>query len=312
MRNRLVWIVGLSCLVAGAGLADEKSAAQEKKPAASKPIPEPKVFVTQHSGRFGGQPVRYQAACGETYLRDDKGEPTASIFSFAYTKQGVEDTATRPVMFLWNGGPGSSSVWLHMGTFGPRRVDVPSDPRDDGAPPYPIEKNQQTVLDLTDLVFVDPVGTGFSRALGKTEDEKFWGLEEDAESIADFIRVWVTEHGRWNSPKFIAGESFGTTRAAAVAELLEGGSGVVSLNGLILVSQALDYEGSTPRHDNLASFITYVPTMAATAWYHGKVPGKPADLEAFLEEARQFAYDEYTPALLRGSGLGAEERNRVR
>jgi carboxypeptidase C (cathepsin A) len=298
------------------------ASAQEAAPAApaaapAKPLEpakpsEPVRFVTEHSGRFGGRELRYRAVAGETFLRDRDGAPRAAFFTFAYLEDGVDDPSRRPVTFVWNGGPGSSSVWLHMGTFGPRRVEVPSDARDDGAPPYPIRDNPLTVLDLTDLVFVDPVGTGFSRALGEHEDRELWGLREDAESIAELIRVWITENRRWNSPRYLAGESFGTTRAAAVAGILESGGEAISLNGLILVSQALDYAGSTPAPTNPASYLTYVPTMAATAWHHGRVPDRPADLEAFLEEVRAFVYDEYAPALLRGSTLDDQTRARVR
>jgi carboxypeptidase C (cathepsin A) len=278
---------------------------------AARPVPPPKTFVTRHGGRFGGATIAYTATAGETYLLDDKGEPKASIFTFAYVKDGVTDAASRPVTFLWNGGPGSSSIWLHMGSMGPRRVVVPSDARDAGPPPYTIEDTPQALLDVTDLVFVDPVGTGFSRALGKHEDKEFWGLNADADAIVAFIETWLTRSRRWASPKYLAGESFGTTRAAAVAGRLEARAGV-SLNGLVLISQALDYTGSTPQHDNLIAYVTYLPTMAATAWYHGKVKDRPASLEEFLQQARRFAVDEYAPALFRGSGLEPAARARIR
>jgi len=288
--------------------ASKTAKAEEATP---RPIPSPKAFVTRHTGRFGGATVAYTATAGETYLLDDKGEPKASIFTFAYVKDGVSDAATRPVTFLWNGGPGSSSIWLHMGSMGPRRVVVPSDAKDAGPPPYTLEDNPDALLDVTDLVFVDPVGTGFSRALGKHEDKEFWGLNADADSVAEFIETWLTRNRRWASPKYLAGESFGTTRAAAVAGRLEGRSGV-SLNGLVLISQALDYTGSTPEHDNLIAYVTYLPTMAATAWYHGKVKDRPASLEAFLRDARRFAVDEYAPALFKGSRLEPEARAHIR
>ncbi|MEZ5332563.1 MAG: peptidase S10 [Thermoanaerobaculia bacterium] len=275
------------------------------------PIPEPHRFVTHHTGTFGGRTVRYTATAGETYLRDDDGKPTASVFTFAYDEDGLEDPTTRPVTFVWNGGPGSASVWLHMGTFGPRRVVVPSDASDDGAPPYPVEENTATILDVTDLVFVDPVGTGFSRPLGEHEGKEFWGLDEDASSIAQLIRLWVTENGRWASPKYLLGESFGTTRAAAVAGYLESGREDMSLNGLVLISQALDYTGSTPEPDNILAFVSYLPTMAATARYHGRVAEPGTDLESFLAEVRRFATDEYAPALLMGSDLPAERRAEI-
>lgn len=276
------------------------------------PMPSPRAFVTRHTGRFGVETVAYTATAGETFLRDDKGEPKAAIFSFAYVKDAVRDAATRPVTFLWNGGPGSSSIWLHMGAMGPRRVAVPSDAKDDGPPPYLVEDNPTALLDATDLVFVDPVGTGFSRALGKHENKEFWGLNEDADSVAELIQTWVTQNKRWASPKFLLGESFGTTRAAAVAGRLEGGRAGLSLNGIVLVSQALDYTGSTPDTDNVVACVTYLPTMAATAWYHGKVEDRPASLTAFLTEARAFAVDEYGPALFKGSGLTATARARLR
>ncbi len=284
---------------------------EAKKPAEPAAVPDPAVFVTRHTGTFNGVTVAYAARAGETYLRDDEGKPKASIFSFAYTKTEPGDPTRRPVMFIWNGGPGSASLWLHMGTFGPRRVVVPSDASNVGAPPYPLVDNPLTLLDVTDLVFVDPIGTGFSRALGEHEGKEFWGLDEDATSVAEFIERWITDNGRWNSPKFIAGESFGTTRAAAVAEILEVRRGI-SLNGIVMISQALDYEGSTPVDDNLISYITYLPTMAATAAYHGKVEPPDGDLEAFLDLAGDFAADELAPALIKGSALDEPERARIR
>jgi carboxypeptidase C (cathepsin A) len=301
-----------SALVLSAPLAGQEAEARsDEAKKAAKPVPEPKAFVSSHTGQFGGETVAYTATAGETYLRDEEGKPKAAIFTFAYTKDGVNDPTTRPVTFVWNGGPGSSSVWLHMGAMGPRRIDVPSDASDAGPPPYDVEDNSLALLDVTDLVFVDPVGTGFSRAVGEHENKEFWGLNEDADSIAELIRTWVTQNKRWLSPKYLLGESFGTTRAGAVAARLEG-RGYVSLNGLILVSQALDYMGSTPSHDNFISYITYLPTMAATAWYHGKIENRPESLQEFLDEARKFAVDDYALALLKGSGLEPAERERVR
>lgn len=286
--------------------SDAADAGQEK------PVPEPTAFVTKHAATFNGRKVEYTATAGETYLHDKEGKPKAAIFTFDYVKASNEDDPERPVTFVWNGGPGSAALWLHMGTLGPKRISVPSDAAHPGAPPYPILAAPETILDVTDLVFVDPVGTGFSRALGEHEDKEFWGLGEDTRSIAEFIRDWVTAHGRWNSPKFILGESYGTTRAAAVAKILEGEM-MLSLNGIIFVSQALDYAGSSPyMQDNLISYITYVPTMAATALYHGKVKPVPADRDAFLQEARSFASDELMPALFKGNTLQAATRTRIR
>jgi carboxypeptidase C (cathepsin A) len=286
--------------------------AEEPAETEAKEIPPVTRFVTEHRARFNGQSIDYTATAGETYVRDKNGEPKASIFTFAYTKNNLTDGEVRPVTFVWNGGPGSASLWLHMGSYGPQRVSVPSDAGHAGAPPYPLVSAPETILDVTDLVFVDPVGTGFSRPLGKHEGKEFWGLNEDARSMAEFIRTWATENGRWNSPRFLLGESYGTTRAAAVAKILEGEL-MMSLNGIIFVSQALDYQGSTPYiRDNIVAHITYLPTMSAAAWYHEKVSPRPASLEDFLADSRAFATDELLPALFKGSALGEQDRARVR
>lgn len=290
----------------GAPRGSERAQTQRKE------IPEARVFESRHQGEFDGETIRYTATAGETYLRDEEGEPAASIFSIAYTLDGVEDPATRPVTFLWNGGPGSSSVWLHMGAFGPQRVVVPSDGEDDGAPPYRIVDNPHTILDVSDVVMVDPVGTGFSRALGEHEGKEFWGVTEDARSIARFIRRWLSDNERWASPKYIGGESYGTTRSAAVARELASGQGTVSLNGIILVSAVMDFYTSGFQTGNELGYVTYLPTMAATAWYHGKVEPEPESLEDFVEEARTFATEEYLPALFAGSALAPERRERIR
>ncbi|HEX8514184.1 MAG TPA: peptidase S10, partial [Allosphingosinicella sp.] len=166
-----------------------------------KAIPAPIVSVTRHSGTFGGQRVTYTATASETYLKAADGTPKASLFSIAYVKEPRDPS--RPVTFLFNGGPGSGSLWLHMGAFGPKRVAIPSDARDDGAPPFPILDNPDSLLDATDIVFIDPVGTGFSRPLGKTEGKEYWGVTQDAKSVAEFIRIWLNENGRWNSPKYL-------------------------------------------------------------------------------------------------------------
>jgi carboxypeptidase C (cathepsin A) len=272
-----------------------------------KPIPDPVIFETSHQGTFHGKSISYKAIAGETYLKNSDGEPTAAVWSTAYVKD-EPDPSKRPVTFIFNGGPGSASVWLHMGVFGPRVVQVDSDAKsDDGAAPFKVINNNLALLDITDLVFIDPVGTGYSQVIGKGKVEDFWGLKEDANSIAQFMRLWITQNQRWQSPKYIAGESFGTTRAGAVTAALEGGGQTMALNGLILISQALDYQGSTSAHDNIASYFTYFPTMAATAWYHGKA-GQGKALEDFVQEAREFAYNVYLPALYQGNQLSTENK----
>lgn len=277
-----------------------------------KPIAEARQFISKHKGHFNGKNINYTVTAEETYLRDKNGKETASIFTFAYTKNQSNKNEVRPVTFIWNGGPGSSSTWLHMGVFGPKRVQVPSDAKFPGAAPYPILNAPESILDVSDLVFIDPVGTGFSRALGQHKGKEFWGLKQDATSMAAFIRTWITNKGRWNSPRFLLGESYGTTRAAAVAKILENDLSI-NLNGIIFISQALDYQGSTPYvRDNIISHITYLPTMAAAALHHGKITPKPENLTTFLSEARAFATDELMPALFKGNTLNNATRNHIR
>lgn len=303
MNKILVLLVATICSTA--------SFAQEKKEAPKKPIPVAKSFVTTHQGTFGNTSITYKATASEMYLTDNDGKPVASMWSVAYTKDKVSNTSKRPVTFVFNGGPGSASVWLHMGLFGPQLVKVDSDAKeDDGAAPFDLIKNNYGMLDITDIVFIDPIGTGYSRVIGEGKVEDYWGLNEDARSVAKFMRQWITENKRWNSPKYIAGESYGTTRAAAVANVLEGGGQSMALNGLILISQALDYDGSTSMHDNITSYLTYLPSMAATAWYHKK-SGQGKTLEAFVEEARDFTYNTYAPALYKGSLLSTSEQNSI-
>jgi carboxypeptidase C (cathepsin A) len=273
-----------------------------------RPIPAPSVSVTRHSGTFGGQRINYAATAGETYLKDKDGNPRASLFSISYVKEGRDPS--RPVTFLFNGGPGSGSLWLHMGAFGPKRVAIPSDARDDGAPPFPIVDNPDSLLDVTDLVFIDPVGTGFSHALGKTEAKEFYGVTKDAESIAEFIRLWLNDNGRWNAPKYLGGESYGTTRSAAVVNQLEGTYNDVALNGVLLISTVLDFGAGADTPGNEMTHILNLPSMAATALYHGKA--QASSTEAFVEEARRYATGPYAAALLKGQRISPEERASVR
>jgi carboxypeptidase C (cathepsin A) len=287
-----------------------QEAPKTEKAEKAREAPPPTVSVTRHSGRFGNQTIAYKAATGETYLKDKDGEPTAAIFSTSYVKEGRDPN--RPVTFLFNGGPGSGSLWLHMGAFGPKRVVIPSDARDDAAPPYPIVDNVHSLLDVTDLVFIDPVGTGFSKALGKTEPKAFWGVTADAKSVAEFIRIWLRENGRWNAPKYLGGESYGTFRSAAVVRELEGSYNDVALNGVLLISTILDYSAQAEVPGNEITYLVNMPSMAATAWYHNALADRPASLSAFLDEARAFAIGDYATALLKGSKLPAAERAAVR
>jgi carboxypeptidase C (cathepsin A) len=268
-----------------------------------------KEFVTRHALESGGKALRYRAVAGETLLKDDKGAPKASVFTISYLLEGVDDPSRRPITFLFNGGPGSTAVWLHLGAFGPARLDLGPDPVGAGAPPYALRPNPHSLLDVSDLVFVDPIGTGYSRALGEGKASDYWGVDEDAASMADFIRAYLTRHRRWSSPKYLAGESYGTIRASLLVrelalDVLDG----VALNGVILISSALDtriFLSGAPGND--LAYATGLPTYAATAYYHDQLPDKPANLEAFLAEAREFAATEYLTALFRGDSLSEAE-----
>ncbi len=301
MINKIT-LVALALFTALPAFAEEAAKSDAKADVA---IPVPNRSITKHSGTFGGTKVSYTATTGETYLTDKDGKPTAAIFSTSYVKDGADPR--RPVTFLYNGGPGSGSVWLHMGAFGPKRVHIP-DARDDGAPPYPITENADSLLDVTDLVFIDPVGTGFSYPLGKTEGKAFWGVTQDAKSISEFIRLWLGEHGRWNAPKFIGGESYGTTRSAALIHELEGQYNDVAVNGVILISTILDFGAEAETEGNEMQYVVTLPSMAAVAWYHKHLPNQPAALEPFLDQARAFARGPYVTALLKGTQLTPEER----
>ena len=273
------------------------------------PAIDPQVRTREMTGTFGGQRIAYRATIRETVLSSEEGKPEAVIVTTSYVKQ-PRDPA-RPVFFLFNGGPGSGSVWLQMGAFGPKRVAIPSDARDDGAPPYPLLDNPDSLLDVADLVFIDPPGTGFSYLTQGTDPEKYYGLEQDAEAVATVIRRWLNDNGRWNSPKYLGGESYGTTRTAMVARELEGETyNDVGLNGLILISTILDFAGREPTPGNELAYIVTLPNMAAAAHYHGKV--EAPSVEAIVEQARRFAIGPYATALLKGQDLPAAERAAVR
>ncbi|MBX7493659.1 peptidase S10 [Qipengyuania sp. 1NDW9] len=299
-------------LAAAAALALSAPLAAQEKPdtasAASAAI-EAQVRTRDLSGTFGGQRINYRATVRETILEGDDGTQEAVIVTTSYVRN-PRDTS-RPVFFIYNGGPGSGSVWLQMGAWGPKRVGIPSDARDDGAPPYPLLDNPDSLLDVADLVFIDPPGTGFSYLTKGTDPEKYYGLRQDARAVAQVIRRWINDNGRWNSPKYLGGESYGTTRTAMVVDELEGSTfNDVGLNGLILVSTILDFAGREPTPGNEMAYIVTLPNMAAAAYYHGKV--QASSVEAIAEEARQFAIGPYATALLKGQDLPAAERVAVR
>lgn len=313
LRARLSFLLALALASPAAvapAWADDKPPAEKAAGTAEEKLQPPRSWTLDRSGTFGGVKVDYRVVAGETRLTDDAGDPVADIFSVAYLRKDVKDPAQRPVTFLFNGGPGSASVWLHMGVFGPRRIDVPSDAGNAGAPPYPIVDNPGTILDVTDLVFIDPVGTGYSRVVGKGEEKDFYGVDEDARAVARFIRQWLTDNKRWNSAKYLGGESYGAIRTAAVARELSQGKSWVALNGLLLISGALDFGTLDFGRGNEEAYWTFLPSFAATAWYHKKVP-QTGSFEDFIEQARRFALERYAPALLRGNRLPAAERAEI-
>lgn len=273
------------------------------------PLPTTPAAVTHHTVATTNKSVlRYTAIASRTTLDDKLGQPAASIFSVAYTLDGVR-SATRPVAFLWNGGPGSSSLWLHMGSFGPLRVAT----NDTGTivPPAQLVPNDGTLLDATDLVFVDAPGTGYSRIGAKGKKDDFYGIDQDARAFTAFIERWLTQHDRWGSPKFLIGESYGTTRAANVVDRLQ--SDGVGVNGVVLISSALNLAALDPAlpGDEMSN-VSFLPTEAAVAWYHNALPGpRPAQLGPFLEQVRDYARGPYATALLRGDALDEPTRRSV-
>lgn len=295
--------------VAALSLALPLAAQDKETPVTTAGDYTPLSAAKRFTGTFGGKTVTYSATVEEQVLKDDKGKSKAAIVTTAYVAEPRDPK--RPVTFLFNGGPGSGSLWLQMGAFGPKRVAIPSDARDDGAPPYPILDNPDSLLDVTDLVFIDPVGTGFSHTIGDTKGEEYWGVTKDAKSVASVIRKWLDENGRWNSPKFLGGESYGTTRSAAVVNELEGAYNDVALNGVILISTVLDFGAGAETEGAELGYITTLPSMAVTAQFHGKA-GAGLTPAAFAEEARQFAIGPYATFLLKGQKASAEERAAVR
>jgi len=264
---------------------------------------------TRHQVEIAGSKIRYTATAGWLILEDDKDKPIARFEYTAYTVDGVKDLSRRPVMFAYNGGPGSSSIWLHMGILGPRRAVV----NDNGyAPPPPSERisNAYSVLDVTDIVMIDPVGTGFSKPLGEAKTSDFWGVDQDLKSVAQFIERYVSQNDRWASPKYLLGESYGGMRSAGLAYLLQSQYGM-NLNGVVLVSPFLSAGSGVDGAEIDLPHVLYLPTLAATAWYHNAVSPRPASLEAFMQEVERFSYEEYAPALLKGYTITPAEKQQV-
>jgi len=302
----------------------EEQAEKKNEKATEKPPETPKdeIVETKHTVVINGQSIAYTVTTGRIVLKEEaekKGEeagksegekPKASIFFVAYTRDGVEDRTQRPLTFSFNGGPGSSSVWLHLGVLGPRRVDM----GDAGSllpPPYRLVDNEHSLLDATDLVFIDPVSTGFSRAVPGERSKEFHGFKKDIESVGDFIRLYTTRYKRWLSPKFLIGESYGTTRAAGLSGYLQERHGLF-LNGIMLVSAILNFQTADFNPGNDLPFILFLPTYTATAWYHKQLNAElQKDLHSTLEKVEYFAINAYTHALMMGAALTEAERQRT-
>jgi carboxypeptidase C (cathepsin A) len=270
-----------------------------------------KLSETRHSIMLNGKKLDYTATAGNLLLKEESGKIRASVFFVAYTKSGVDDASRRPITFTFNGGPGSSAVWLHLGAFGPKRVLLGPE-GELLRPPYRLVENESTLLDQTDLVFIDPVSTGYSRPAPGQDVKQFHGVKEDIESVGDFIRLYAQRFGRWDSPKFLAGESYGTTRASGLAAYLQDRHGMY-LNGIILVSSVLNFATLSFDEGNDLPYPLFLPTYTATAWFHKRLGEdlQAADLRKVLGEVERFALDEYTVALMKGDKLNDSERKAV-
>lgn len=303
-----LWLF-LACL-SSPSLALAQQTPAERLTAAFETTPDDTLALTEHELALPGEePIEYYVTTGYKQLQKEDGSPRANIFFMAYIKKGVDSAASRPITFAFNGGPGSSSVWLHLGALGPRRVEMGED-GEQPAPPYRLVDNVGTWLGFTDLVFIDPVSTGYSRAAEGADAQEFHGLEGDVESVGELIRLYLTQHERWASPKFLCGESYGTTRAAGLSSHLNGMG--IYLNGIVLVSAILQFQTARFDTGNDLPYALFLPTYTATAWYHRRLePELQEDLRATLDEVEAFVETEYTTALMKGAQLRGEERERI-
>lgn len=303
-RNRSILV---ACALVGAGVATSTARGGDEE--AKKPPEVTKDHVVRRSTiTLVGKTIEFDSTAGTLPLRTEEGKERARMFFVAYTKANENDPSTRPLTFVFNGGPGSSSIWLHLGAFGPRIVRLDAE----GFAPNPpggLEANPWSILDLSDLVFIDPPTTGYSRAAAGENASQFHGLDEDVEAVGEFVRIYVTQYRRWSSPKFLAGESYGTTRAAALSRHLQERFGMY-LNGVILLSAILDFRTAETDAGNDLAYLLMYPTCAATAWYHKVLPpdlqAKP--LRELLTEVEKRCVAEWNVAFMRGDALSAEER----
>ena len=274
------------------------------------PVPpdlQDEIVETAHSVTIDGTEIPYRVTAGRMVMKDELGKAKAAVFFVAYTRSDIGDISQRPLTISFNGGPGSSSVWLHLGLLGPRRV-LSGDAGSPVPPPYRLVNNEYSLLDMTDIVFVDPVSTGFSRAAPGEDARQFHGLEQDIESVGEFIRLYMTRYKRWASPKYLIGESYGTTRAAGLAGHMQRRHGMY-FNGLMLISSVLNFQTLHFEVGNDLPYLLFLPTYTATAWFHGRLASDlQQDLQAALAEAEEFASGDYARALFRSAALPAAER----
>lgn len=298
-------------LMLGAALMSPVAVAQAPAPETAAATPAPRVFASEHVARIADRNLRYTAAVEEFVLADPDGTPQASIFTTSYVARTAPGSGERPVIFVFNGGPGSSSVWLHLGFAGPRRLVLPDPVNPPTTPPFALTDNEESPLDVADIVMIDPPGTGFSTILPGGRPEQFYGVQQDAAAMVRLIEAWIQRHDRWNAPRYLLSESYGTIRAAVVARLMAGGpmeTGRMTglpLSGVILLGQAM---AADPGGDMAAAMA--LPSLAATACHFGKV-ASPCDVAQHVQKAREFAAGPYLTALYQGSALREAERSAV-
>lgn len=298
MRYTLTILLLCAVLFVNAQDGDEKT----------KPIPEAKTYVSNQSVSINGKVIELKAEAGKMEVVDEYNKPIAHFGFTSYTKKGVRDVRERPIVFAFNGGPGSSSFWLHLGILGPKRIVV-NDPENTPAAPYDLVNNDFSILEVADLVMLDPVGTGLSIPVGEAEFKDFWSVDGDIRSLSLFITQYLIKHRRLNSPKYLLGESYGTFRNAGIMKrLLNQG---IALNGVIMVSAVFDLRTLVFPPSEDISYVVHFPTYAATAWYHDQIENKNPDLNAFLDEVRAFTEMEYVPALFRGDQMSAAEKQAI-
>ncbi|HEX7338463.1 MAG TPA: peptidase S10 [Rhodanobacteraceae bacterium] len=322
--RKLVLAAALAALVSISPLALAKDSHHAKPASAASMLATPQASTTSGSVTVEGHTINYKAVAGTIVLHKDgdaSGTPTVSMFYTAYFKKGAP-AKDRPITFIYNGGPGSATVWLHMGAWGPRRV-VTSDHTHTPAAPYQLVNNDYSLLDASDLVFIDAPGAGFSRLIANDKDpakrakqmqarqKHFYSVDGDAQAFSHFVQQFLSRYGRWNSPKYLFGESYGTTRSAVLANDLTNNASV-DLNGVILLSQILNFnfsiDGARRQPGDDVAYIGALPTYAATAWYHHKLPDQPAQLQPFLAKVEHYAMHQYAEALLQGANLDQAQK----